>query len=216
MAASTEATQGNTVSSVGRRLLTAVAFLVTLALVWTASLVLHEMGHGLTAQALGGQIVWLRVWPGLEIWPAPGQPSEGPWGTAIMRLGYTTGQDWGTDSWQDGVVGLMGSGANLLLAALAIGSLWLFRPRGWPRLLLMAQALMFADLLLYCTLPEFWGLPHYLVFGGDHAEPLDNAELLGCPRWAFILLAVLASALMTWGLVGYARRDRISGRPMEG
>ena len=225
------ATHAEAVRSPGRRLLTVVAFLVTLAVVWTASLILHEVGHGLAAQALGGQIAWLRVWPGVEVWPSPGQPSEGPGGSAIARLGYTTGQDWGTDSWQDGVVGLMGSGANLLLAALALGGLWLFRPRGlsrtsylftwrevrgWPRLVLMAQALMFADLLLYCTLPEFWGLPHYLVFGGSHAEPLDSAELLGCPRWALILLALLASALMTWGLVAYVRRGRAGDRPTEG
>jgi hypothetical protein len=87
MIAKTEAAQGKAARSVGRRLLTMVAFLVTLALVWTASLALHEVCHGLTAQALGGQIVWLRVWPGVEVWPAPGQSSEGPWGTAINEAG---------------------------------------------------------------------------------------------------------------------------------
>ena len=59
----------------------------------------------------------------------------------------------------------------MLLAALALDGLWLFRPLGWLRLLLIAQALMFADLLLYCTPPEFLGLPHYLVFGGSSTEP---------------------------------------------
>ena len=66
---------------------------------------------------------------------------------------------------------LLGLAALLLLAALALGALWLFRPQGWPRLLLMAQALMFADLLLYCT------LPHYLVFGGSSTKPMDGAEI---------------------------------------
>lgn len=209
MTTKTEAAKKPAVRSVGRRLLTAAAFLVTLALVWVASLILHEVGHGLTAQALGGQVNWLRVRPGIEVWPLPGQRSKGPWGdTAIAAVGYTTGPDWGPGSWQDGVVGIMGSGSNLLLAALALGSLWLFRPRGWLRLLLMAQALMFADLLLYCTLPEFFGLPHYLFYGGDVAEPLNGAERLGCPRWAGIALSVMVSALMAWGLVAYVQRDR--------
>jgi hypothetical protein len=193
----------------------AIAFTVTLTLVWTASLVLHELGHGLTAQALGGDFAWLCVWPGIEVWPSPGKPVEGEWGTAIMRLAYTTGPGWGSDSWQDGVVSLMGSGTNLLLAAVALGSLWLFRPQGWLRLLLMAQALMFADLLLYCTLPEFLGLPHYLVFGGSSTEPVDGAEALGCPRAVFIALTVLLSALMTWALVAYLRRDRRGDRLVE-
>jgi hypothetical protein len=201
--------------SVRSWLIPAVVFLVTLALVWTASLLLHELGHGLTARVLGGNIAWLRVWPGIEAWPSPGQAVEGEWGTAIMRLAYTRGPGWGTDGWRDGVVRLMGSGTNLLLAALALGSLWLFRPRGWLRLLLIAQALMFADLLLYCTLPEFLGLPHYLVFGGSIAEPVDGAASLGCPRWGFILFAVLVSALMMWGLVAYVRRERMRDRRVE-
>jgi hypothetical protein len=203
-----------------RSLFAVLVFFLTLALVWTASLLLHELGHGLTAQALGGKVVRLRVWPGIEVWPSPGQPVEGEWGTAIARLAYTTGQGWAGEGWQDGVVSLMGSGTNLLLAALALGSLWLFRPRGWLRLLLIAQALMFADLLLYCTLPEFLGLPHYLVFGGSSTEPVDGAASLGCPRWAFILLAVLVSGLMIWGLVAYLKRNRPARgaprRPVQG
>jgi hypothetical protein len=196
------------VTPVGRRLLTITVFLVTLILAWALSLILHELGHGLTAQLLGGQIAWLRVWPGIEVWPSPGQVSEGWWGTAIAILGYSPGPGWGTNSWQSAVVGLMGSGSNLLLAALALGILWLLRPRGWLRLLLMAEALLFADLLLYCTLPEFFRLPHYLVFGGNAAEPVNSAEALGCPRWVFVLLVGLVSALMVWGLVAYRRRSR--------
>lgn len=150
----------------------------------------------------------MRVRPGIEVWPSFGRASGGPWGTTIAALGYTTGPDWGESSWQDAVVGLMGSGFNLLLAALALGGLWIFRPRGGLRLLLIAQALMFADLLLYCTLPEFFSLPHYFVFGGDYPEPLRSAEALSCPRWAFILAVGLVSALMVWGLVASKWQNR--------
>lgn len=202
-----ETARKKAVRPVRRRLLTVAAFVVTLVLVWVASLLLHEIGHGLAAQALGGRVVWVRVRPGIELWPAFGQVSGGPWGTAIAVVGYTTGPGWDENSWQGGVVGLMGSGFNLLLAALALGGLWLFRPRGWLRLLLIAEALMFADLLLYCTLPLF-DLPHYLVFGGDFPEPLVSAEALGFSRWAFLVTVGLVSALMAWGLVAVVRRGR--------
>jgi len=58
---------------------------------------------------------------------------------------------------------------------------------GGLRLLLIAESVMFADLLLYCTLPLF-GLPHYFVYGGHFPEPLRSAEALGFPGWAFLLL----------------------------
>jgi hypothetical protein len=180
----------------GRRLLTLAFFLVTLILVWVVSMLLHEVWHGLAAEALGGDLVWVRIKPGIEVWPAFGRVAADPWGT-----GFTRGPGWAETGWQGEVVGVMGSIGNLLLAGLALGALWLFRPRGVLRLLLMAQALMFADLLLYCTLPEFFGLPHYFVLGGNFPEPLEAAVALGCPRWAFILGVVIVSGLMAWGVV---------------
>jgi hypothetical protein len=215
MAASTEAAKRTAVKPAGRRLLTVAVFMVILFLVWVASLLLHEIGHGLAAEVLGGKVVWLRVRPGIEVWPSFGQPSGGPPSTAIAALGYTPGPGWSENGWQGAAVGLMGSGFNLLLAALALGCLWLFRPRGWLRLLLIAQALMFADLLLYCTLPEFFGLPHYFVYGGHFPEPLRSAEALGCPGWAFLVLVGLVLALMAWGLFTYARRGRSRKRPWK-
>ena len=74
--------------------------------------------------------------------------------------------------------------------------------------MLIAQSLMFLDMLTYVTLPAFLGLPHYLVLGGSKPEPVDNAALLGCPRWAFIAGVVLISAAMTWGLIAYLQSTR--------
>jgi hypothetical protein len=192
---------------------TIAVFLVTLGMVWIVASFVHELSHGLTAQVLGGKFNWLYVWPGIQVWPHPGQPYDGEWGTSIAKLAYTTGQGWGSDSWQDGLVRLMGSGTNLLLAALALASLWLFRPQGWPRRLLIAETLMLEDILLYTIPPELFGLPHYFIFGGSKPEPVDGAELLGCPRWVFVILIVLVSALMAWGLVAYILRYRVPSKP---
>jgi hypothetical protein len=192
-----------------------LVFTVTLALVWMLSSLVHEAAHGLTAQVLGGRFNWMCVWPGIQVLPRPGGLYDGEWGTSIAKLAYTTGPGWGTDSWQDGLVKLMGSGANLALAALALGSLWLFRPRGPLRTLLIAEALMFEDILLYTVGPELFGLPHYFFYGGSTPEPIDGAELLGCPRIVAVILILLASALMIGGLAAYLVRTRSARDPDE-
>jgi hypothetical protein len=181
-------------------------FLATLMLVWTVSSIIHEAAHGLTAQIVGGDCLWISVWPGVQLYPHPGQRYEGEWGTSIAKTAYAITEDWA--DWQDGLVLLMGSGVNLLLAALALGSLWLFRPGGWLRTLLIAESLMIEDILLYALLPELLGLRHYVFFGGSKPEPVNRAELLGCPRPVFVTLTALVSASMLWGLTAYLRRHR--------
>jgi len=189
-------------------------FLLTVALVWLVASLVHELSHGLTAQALGGRFNWLSVWPGIQLWPHLGQPYQGEWGTAIAKISYTTGPGWTSQGWQEGLVWLMGSGINLLLAGLALGALWLFRPQGWLRYPLMAEVLMLEDVLLYATLPELLGVRHYIVFGGRRPEPVDGAAMLGCPRYVFVLLTIVISAMMLGGLVAYVLRGRVRKHPM--
>jgi hypothetical protein len=183
-------------------------FLLTLGLVWVAASFVHELSHGLAAQALGGQFVWFCTWPGIQIWPHLGQPYDGEWGTSIAKTCYAMGPGWEDGGWQEGLVWLAGSGVNMVLAALALGGLWLFRPRGWLRRALIAETLMFEDILLYAILPEFFGLPHYLVYGGTRPEPVDGAEMLGCPRIAFVLAIALLSSVMAYGLLAYVKSSR--------
>jgi len=184
--------------------------MATLALVWIVASIIHEAAHGLTAEIVGGKCLWISVWPGVQLYPHPGQHYEGEWGTSIAKTSYATTPDWAP--WQDGLVLLMGSGVNLLLAALALGSLWLFRPGGWLRTLLIAETLMIEDILLYVLLPELFGLRHYVFYGGSKPEPVNGAELLGCPRPAFVASIAVISALMVWGLIVYLRRHREIGQ----
>ena len=195
------------------RLRPTLAFLVTLALVWIVASLIHEFGHGLTAEVLGGKFLWVYVWPGIQVYPNPGLPYDGEWGTSIAKSAYALGPDWA--DWQDGLVKLMGSGINLALAAMALGALWRFRPQGRLRTLLIAETLMFEDILLYTVGPELFGLPHYFVYGGSKPEPIDGAELLGCPRPVSVVLILLASALIMGGLAAYLVRGRVHRTPDE-
>jgi hypothetical protein len=189
-----------------RRLRTIAVFLATLVLVWIVASIIHEAAHGLMAEIVGGKCLWISVWPGVQLYPRPGQRYEGEWGTSIAKTAYAIAEDWA--DWQDGLVLLAGSGVNLLLAALALGGLWLFRPRGWLRYPLMAETLMVEDILLYALLPELFGLRHYVIFGGSKPEPVNGAALLGCPRPVFVALIVAISALIMWALIAYIRRHR--------
>jgi hypothetical protein len=69
--------------------------------------------------------------------------------------------------------------------------------------------MMFEDILLYAIFPELFGLPHYIIFGGSKPEPVNGAELLGCPRWVCVILIVMGSGLMAWGLMAYVLRCRV-------
>jgi hypothetical protein len=61
-------------------------------------------------------------------------------------------------------VGLMGSGFNLVLAALALGGLGLFLPRGWLRLPGAAGA------AIRHVIERRLSVDHLLAFGGRMAE----------------------------------------------
>jgi len=128
MATSTEAAESKSMKLMGRRLLAAAIFLVTLFGVWAASLLLHEIGHGLAAELFGGKVVWLRVRPGIELWPPLARRRRSA-EHGHRRTGVYPGSRLGREQLAGGGGGPDGSGFNLLLAALALGALWLFRPR---------------------------------------------------------------------------------------
>ena len=164
-------------------------------------LIIHEVGHGLTAQLLGGEFHRLFVFPGMEVWPDPGQPYEGDWGLRVGIAEIEWVEDW--ESWQNGLVLLMGSGSTLLLACAALAILWIFRPERGLAYGLSGVALFYMDILFYTLMPAWFGLPHWIFFGGHDPEPLIGAEMLGIPRTVFIALVLIVSILMTISLAGY-------------
>jgi len=182
-----------------------MAFLVVFGLVGVAGLFVHELGHGIAAEVLGGQFNGLYIAPGVQIWPHLGEPYPNDWQGYIGLAEFTHGPDWERNGWEIGAVELMGSGSNLILAMLALVVLWLSRASRWIRLLLLAESLLFIDLLFYTFLPAI-GLRHWIVFGGDTAEPLLGAIKLGIQPSNFMLLVALVSLLMLWSIVLFLRQ----------
>lgn len=183
-------------------------FVLVLSLVCLVSLFVHELGHGLTAVALGGKFDALYTWPGFQVWPEFGRSYPGEWTGHIGIADLEFGQYRGVDSWQHGLILLMGSGSNLLLAVLSLIGLWVIRPRAALRMFLIAGSLLFIDLALYTFLPLL-GLQHFVFFGGSSPEPLVGAVQMGIPGWIFRTGVGLTSLGMIAGLIAYLRENPV-------
>ncbi len=176
-------------------------FLLVLALTALCGLLIHEAGHGLTAAALGGRFTGLYVWPGVQVWPHPGQPYPRAWEGWFGVATYLPGKTWEAGGWRFGLVSLMGSGTNFLLAVLALGLLKKRRPQGKARVFLLAEALMFLDLTTYTLFPLL-GWRHFVFFGGRTPEPLAGALQMGIPAAVFVPLVGALSIGMAVGAGG--------------
>ena len=182
-----------------------VWFIIIFLLMGLLGLFVHEVGHGITANILGGEFTALYTLPGIQVWPHFGQPYPGVWHNYFGMAYYSSGPGWAPNGWQSGLVALMGSGSNLLIAALALAFLWIFRPSRGLAYFLVAESLMFLDLPLYTFLPLL-GLRHFVIYGGASPEPLEGALQIGIPQWLFLVVVGAVSVLMLWGLIQYVRR----------
>ena len=187
----------------------ALIFGILLTLVGILGLFIHECGHGVTAELLGGEFKALFVFPGIQVWPQLGLPYPGEWHGYVGLAHFAYGPEWDSDSWRVGAVHIMGSGSTLLIAVLALGALSYFHPKGWLRLLLLSSSFMFIDLLFYTFLP-LMGLPHWIFFGGRSPEPLEGALQLGIPQWLFLVFVILISTLMICGVIKHIRTQRVT------
>src|SRR5574341_459947 len=176
-------------------------FAAILAILWVFGIILHEMGHGLTAMLFGGTIGAIYLYPGFEIYPHFAQ--------TIYQPGYhyfgsiTFGRPGGFEDWQDGWITLMGSGSTLLVSFAAHGLLWRLKPvRLPPRYTLIALSLFYLDMVSY-TLTGPLGLPRAIVLGRSAVspEPLDGAVRLGISPEVFILFNIAILVVLTYSLI---------------
>jgi hypothetical protein len=199
--------RGRPVYSIREILRSSLVFLLVLGLVSLLNLLVHEFGHCLTMDAVGGECGGVYVYPGVKIFPLNelGQKYDGPWPNAI---GATTYASPPPTEGARGIVSLIGSGSVAILSLLALLALYVFHPRGGMRTVLLAQSIMFLDLLTYTILPRWFGLPHFFVLGGTEPEPLNGAIQMGISESVFIAAVLVFSLIMTAGLVRFIARNR--------
>lgn len=181
-------------------------FLVVFVVVAMLNLLLHEVGHCLTMIAVGSGCEGIYAYSGIQIFPFNQFGQEYGPGWPHGALGAAVPAGSAPSQWAEGLILLMGSGSTAILSFLALIGLYLIRPRGGVRILLLAQSLMFIDLLTYTILPYWFGLPHFFVAGGPDPEPLDGAVQMGYTESVFIAAVLVFSLLMTLGLVRYIKQ----------
>jgi hypothetical protein len=180
-----------------------LVFVLVLGLFAVINLIVHELGHCYTIDAVGVKCDGVYVMPGVKIWPLAGfgQPYPDPW---EKNIGLTLYAQSAPTEQASGFVSLMGSGLVAVLSLLALFGLFIFRPQGWVRFPLLAQSLMFLDLLFYTILPHWFGLRHFFFIGGDSPEPLNGGIKMGIPESMFIAGVLIYSGLMIVGCLAYA------------
>lgn len=179
-----------------------LVFVLVLGLFAVINLLVHEFGHCFTINAVEGECESIYVMPGIKVWPLTtfGQRYPDQWERSIALTFYAKSAP--TEQ-AGGFVSLMGSGSVAALALLALFGLFIFRPQGWTRFPLLAQSLMFLDLLFYTILPRWFGLRHFFSVGGDTPEPLNGAIKMGIPEPMFIVGVLIYSGLMIVGCLAY-------------
>ncbi len=165
---------------------------------WALGTFIHEAAHALIAVAFGSKILSFGVMS-IQLYPEFEQIAWNGWIAYLEHTG--TG-----DTWQRGLVQLMGSGATSAVGYLAIVLLLVFRPKGFIRLALLAMAVTYAlDIIAYSVFPLI-GLRHAIFIGGDFAEPAVGAEKMGIPQLFYYIILVLHTAIY-YGLIAcYLRR----------
>lgn len=168
-----------------------------LVLLFILATLVHELGHGLTALALGGEFNHLYIFPGVELWPELGKAYSGFWPGNVALTFFRGGTHW--QEWQVGLTLFMGSGSTLLLSFVAVFLLWWLEPRRILEKFLVTLSFGFLDMLLYIFLPMI-GLRHIVFIGGDKPEPLLGAMRMGFPP-GFSLAVVLLASLLIFGVL---------------
>jgi len=184
-----------------------LVFLIVLGLVAVLNLLIHEFGHCITLDKVGGKCEGVYVYPGVKIWPLSEWADEYP-RTWRGWVGLANPAQSAPSESVDGLVSLMGSGSTAIVSFVALLGLYAFRPKRGMRTLLLAQSVMFIDLLTYTILPRWFGLPHFFFIGGTSPEPLDGAVQMGISESTFIAAVLIFSLLMTMGVIRYVSRKR--------
>lgn len=182
--------------------LTFQGFLLLFLIVILSSfnLLLHEFGHCLTLDIVGGRCGGVYVLPGVQVWPLSefGTAAEEPWDNYFGRTVYA---EPAPGPFEEGLVSLMGSGSVAIISTFALLALGIIKLKGWPGVILLIQSLFFLDIVTYTILPHFFGLRHFFLWGGTTPEPLDGAILMEIPEDYFILGVVAFGVFMLIGWI---------------
>jgi len=150
---------------------------------------IHEIGHAMWGTVAGGtltymQVAFLQVYPRLAF-------------TSHFRLGYCVVQGLSTDFGYG--IFLIGGSLTTHIAAWIITFILInhqleekihifLKATGWFGVL---------DLPFYVIFPQI-GLRHWIIIGGETAEPLIGAQKMGIPDPVFYIITILLTMVLLY------------------
>lgn len=150
----------------------------------TVGTCIHESGHVLTGLVLGGHLDKVWIFPGIQLYPNLRFLPMDSFPGVLGGCGIS-----GLDGARSELVNLMGSGSTMIVAYLML--LPILPSATWATYVGMISSYIFAlDIVLYSTLPLI-GARHWIIIGGNEAEPLLAAAALGIPIWLYFTFLTL-------------------------
>lgn len=188
------------------------------------SVIVHEMGHAMTGQALGQKHARVYVWPGYQLYPEFAQRFDGLWHNQLIALTtfsapkpekimvadafiadlerffelknqHLERQILKPSHTEMVLIALMGSGLTWVLSVIALFIASISRTKGGLKYLLLCTSLLFYDFVSYSFLPYYFSLPHLVFIGGTSPEPLNALVQLGCHQTLVLSLIWLVASI---------------------
>jgi hypothetical protein len=159
-----------------KRLIIQLCFLLICAFFMSliAGSFIHEGAHIVMLQAGGSQLKQIVIMPGIQLYP---EIEKVKWSGYVVGVALTES----SSQFFSGLSLAMGSTANAIASYLLLVIVFLMR-RGWRvKLVFLLSGFVLAwDLIAYSIFPLF-GLRHWIFIGGNYAEPIKGASMLGIP-----------------------------------
>lgn len=157
------------------------------------SIIIHEFGHGIPAILKGGGISKIVIFPGYEVYPHFGKKEF----FHLIQTGYSESNwpiGYKPNDFDLGLEKFLGSGLTLIISFVSVMLLWLLKPKGFLKFVLMIFSFLFLDILSYSLFPSI-GLPNRIFIGEINAEPVEGLKMMGLSK-ALALSLIIASVIL--------------------
>jgi hypothetical protein len=142
---------------------------------------IHEGTHVLLMQAGGSDLKEIVIMPGIQLYPRLAK---------VKWSGYVAGISLSEcpSEFFAGLCLAMGSSSNAIASYLLLVIITITRRGRRKEVVLLAASLVLAWGLIGYSFFPLLGLRHWIFVGGDYAEPIKGASMIGVPLLASYLI----------------------------
>ncbi|PKL83377.1 MAG: hypothetical protein CVV24_05260 [Ignavibacteriae bacterium HGW-Ignavibacteriae-3] len=153
----------------------------------------HEFGHAILVLLKGGGISKIVVPPGYEVYPEFGKKEF----LHLLQTGHFTTywpDKYEPSNFEYGFIKFYGAGFTLSISFVSVVFLWVFKPKGIKKNIIMIFSFFVLDIFTYSLFPMI-GLPSRLFIGGHFAEPVEGLMKMGLSK-AFAFCSIMICVIL--------------------